>query len=196
MAKGGYASAALLCVACACNMALADEGCEVLGELVRSSVFALATGSDGERPAAALHTVGRSGAVGSVVSGAQACGSTIEVVTRAFSDSLASLNLPVAWNRQPVDRADHCLSRDLRRCYPSQYPLSSSPGPNQLAFVRDTWNGVRNAVASHMPYGTESGLSEFTLDSLDSALARHLLTPAHEPLYPSFQRFGGGQVRR
>ena len=191
MAKGTLASAALLSVALASTVsAHADDGCAVLKELVRTSVYASATEFAVDRRVAREHTVGRSGAVGSTVTGRQACGSTIEVTTKAFSESLASLNMPVGWNRQPpMDRGDYCLSHDLRQCYPSQSPLFPSLSPSELAFVHDAWKGVRNAVASQMPYGAASDLSQFTSGSLDSALAKNLRLSVDGPLYSSYQGF-------
>ena len=158
MAKGILATAALLAVAAAPTLpAHADDGCEVLKERVKARVYASATEFAIDRPAVRVHTFNRGGAVGSIISGRQTCGSTIEVTTKAFSESLASLNMPVGWNGQsPMDRGDYCLSHDLRQCYPSQSPLFPSLSPNQLAFVHDAWRGVRDAVASQMPYGPAS----------------------------------------
>jgi len=198
MAKGILAPAALLSVALASTVfARADDGCEALKELVKTSVYASATEFVVDRPAVGMHTFGRGGAVGSTISGRQACGSTIEVTTRAFSESLASLNMPVSWNRQPLmDRGDYCLSHDLRQCYPSQSALFSSLSPNQLAFVHDAWKGVRDAVTAQMPYGPASDLSQFTSGSLDSALAQSLRESVDGPLYSSYQRFEHRRVRR
>lgn len=198
MAKGIFATAALFSVALASTIsAHAEEGCVALKELVKSSVYASATEFAVERPTVPVHAFGRSGAVGSTISGRQACGSTIEVTTKAFSESLASLNMPVGWNRQPpMDSGDYCLSHDLRQCYPSQSPLSSSLGPNQLAFVHDAWKGVRDAVVSQMPYGSASNLSQFTAGSLDSALARKLGTLVDGPLYSSYQGLEHRRARR
>jgi hypothetical protein len=197
MAKGILATAALLSVAAVSTVpAHADSGCEVLKELVKTSVYASATEFAGDRPMLRVHTSGRSGAVGSILSGRQACGSTIEATTEAFSESLASLGMPVAWNHQPpMDRGDYCLSHDIRQCYPSQSPLFPSLSPNQLAFVHDAWKGVRDAVASQMPYGPASNLSQFTGGSLDSALGQNLRSSVDGPLYSSYQGFEGRRAR-
>ena len=191
MAKGTLATAVLLSVAVASTIsAHAEEGCEALEELVKASVHASATEFSFDRPNARVHAFGRSGAVGSIISGRQACGSTIEVTTKAFSESLASLNMPVGWNREPpMDSGDNCLSHDLRQCYPSQSPLFSLLNPNQLAFVHDAWKGVRDAVESQMPYGSASNLSQFTAGSLGSALAKKLGMSLDGPLYSSYQGF-------
>jgi hypothetical protein len=198
MAKGILATAALLSVAATSTVpARADSGCEVLKQLVKTSVYASATEFAVDRPSLRVQPLGRSGAVGSTLSGRQACGSTIEATTKAFSESLASLSMPVAWNRQPpMDRGDYCLSHDLRQCYPSQSPLFPSLSPNELAFVHDAWKGVRNAVALQMPYGTASGLSQFTSGSLDSALGQNLRLSVDGPLYLSYQGIGIRGARR
>jgi hypothetical protein len=198
MAKGNLATAALLCISLASMVsAHADDGCEVLKELVRSSVHASATEFAIDRPVARIRAFGRSGAVGSTITGRQACASTIEVTTKAFSESLALLSMPVAWDRHPpMDRGDYCLSHDLRQCYPSQYQLFSSLSPNQSAFVHNAWKGVQEAVASQMPYGPASDLSLFTSDSLDSALAKNLRTTVDGPLYSSYQGFDVRRARR
>ena len=198
MAKGIFATAALLAVAAASTVtARADDGCEVLRELVKASVHASATEFAVDRRVERVHTFGRGGAVGSTISGRQACGSTIEVATKAFSESLASLSMPVGWNGQPpMDRGDYCLSHDLRQCYPSQSPLFPSLSANQLAFVHDAWKGVRDAVASQMPYGPASNLSQFTGNSLDTALGKNLRTSVDGPLYSSYQGFEHRSARR
>jgi hypothetical protein len=201
MAKGIFASAAVLFVAFACTTGNAagadDDGCEVLTELVRSGVHASATEFAIARPAARIHSSGRRGAVGSTLAGRQACANTAEVTTRAFSEALSALSMPVSWNREPpMDRGDYCLSHDLRQCYPSQYPLYAPLGPNQLAFVYDAWKGVRNAVASQMPFGTARGLSQFTPASLDTALSRNLQSSVDGPLYSSYQGSEADRRRR
>ena len=172
MAKRVSATAALLSIALTSTAsAHADDGCVALEELVKTSVYASVSEFVVERITVRVHAFGRSGTVGSTMSGRQACGSTSEVTTKAFSESLASFRMSVGWNRQPaMDGGDYCLSPDLRQCYPSLSSLS----PEQLAFVRDAWMGVRNAVASQMPYGTASNLSQFTSGSLDAALAKNL----------------------
>ena len=194
MAKGILATAALLAVATAPTVrAQPDDGCEVLEELVKAGVHTSATEFAVDVPAVRVHTVGRGGAVGSTLIGRQACGSTIEVTTKAFSESLASLRMPVGWNGQhPMGRGDYCLSHDLRQCYPSQSPLFPSLSPNQLAFVHDAWKGVRDTVASQMPYGPASNLSHFTSGSLESALEKNLRLSVDGPLYSSYR---GGRSR-
>ena len=194
MAKGILATSTLLTFALSLPVpGHADGGCEVLKELVRNSVYVSATEFSFERPALRGLYPGRGGAVGSTTSGRQACGSTIEVTTKAFSETLASLNMPVGWGSEPpMDRGDYCLSHDLRQCYPSQSRLWSL-SPNQHAFVHDAWKGVREAVTSQMPYGPASDLSQFTSESLDSALTSYLRTSVDGPLYSSYQ---GYEVRR
>jgi hypothetical protein len=189
MAKGILATAALLAVTAAATVpAQPDDGCEILKELVKASVHTSATEFAVDGPAVRVHTVGRGGAVGSTIIGRQACGGTIEVTTKAFSESLAALSMPVGWNGQhPMDRGDYCLSHDLRQCYPSQSPLFPSLSPNQLAFVHGAWKGVRDAVASQMPYGPASNLSQFTSGSLESALGKNLYLSVDGPLYSSYR---------
>lgn len=200
MAKAGFATAALLFVGLASTIARADgdNGCEVLEELVKASVYASTAKFAAERPMARASVFGRDGgAVGSILSGRQVCGSTIEVTTRAFSESLASLGMPIGWNRQlPTGRGHSCSGHDLRQCYPLQSPFFSALSPIQLAFVHDAWKGVREAVASQMPYGPASDLSRFTSGSLESALAGNLRTSVGGRLYSSYAGFEVRPARR
>ncbi|MGH8166220.1 MAG: hypothetical protein ACREQ1_03220 [Woeseiaceae bacterium] len=161
--------------------ARADDGCEVLRELVKASLHT-ATDSRAEHRTTFARWPERSGAVGSTMSGRQLCASTAQVTSRAFGQALAALNISVTWNRTPMDPGDYCQSHDLRQCHPSAYPLAPSPSPNQLEFVEYAWEGVRNAVASQMPYGTASGLAEFTSESLASAFSSNLDRTAEGPL--------------
>ena len=196
MAKGAVASAIFFSVALSSAIpAQADDGCDVLKELVRTSVRTLATEVALDHSSVRAYSPDRSGSVGSTTAGPQSCGSTIEATTKAFSDALASLNMPVSWNRNQVGRDDYCPGDDLHQCYPSQYALLSSMRPSQLAFVHDAWMGVRRAVASQMPFGTASGLSQFTFGSLDAALARSLRTSVEGRLHPVYQglEVGGGR---
>ncbi|MGH7130202.1 MAG: hypothetical protein ACREIV_16655, partial [Planctomycetaceae bacterium] len=122
----------------------------------------------------------------------QWCRNTIEVTTRAFTQALAALNMPVRWN-EPRDPGDYCLSGDLSQCYPGPYPGRPTLPPNRLAFVYDAWQGVRNAVASQMPIGTTGNVAAFTTASLSAALSSHLDAAVDGPLYLNYAR--GDKVR-
>jgi hypothetical protein len=200
MAKGTLAIAALLAtvtVTARPDNAHAGSGCDVLEELVKTSVHAAATEYHGNTPAVRLHSFGRTGSVGSITVGNHACPNTAEVTTRAFSQALAVLNMPVTWNgRGPMDPGDYCLSGDLSQCYPSQYPLHPSLPPHRLAFVFDAWKGVRSAIAAQMPFGTATGFAHFTSDSLEVALTSNLQSSVDGPLYSNYQGFDGVRTRR
>ena len=200
MAKGTFAIVAILATALgAAHTATANaaNGCVILEELVRKSVHVSATEYRTDRPATRMPSFGRTGSVGSTGSGNQACPNTAEVTTRAFSQALGALNMPITWNRRgPMDRGDYCLSGDLSQCYPSQDPLNPSLPPHQLAFVFDAWKGVRTAVAKQMPFGTATGLAHFTSDSLEVALTSNLQSSVDGPLYSSYQGLDGRRARR
>ena len=200
MAKGKFAITAVLATAFGAadaSTANAADGCDILEELVRKSVHASATEYRTDRPATRTRSFGRAGSVGSTVSGNQACPNTAEVTTRAFSQALGALNMPIAWIRRgPMDPGDYCLSGDLSQCYPSQYPLHPSMPPHQLAFVFDAWKGVRTAVAAQMPFGTATGFVQFTSDSLEIALSSNLRSSVDGPLNSSYQGFGDVRASR
>ena len=184
MANSAFRTATLLAAAFVTapgQTAHGDEGCEVLGELVKVSVHT-ATDSYADHRSTFARSPERSGAVGSTMSGRQLCASAAQVTSRAFGQALATLSISVTWNGKPMDPGDYCRSHDLRECRPSAYPLAPSPSPNQLAFVEHAWEGIRNAVASQMPYGTASGLAEFTSESLASAISSNL-NSSEVPLY-------------
>jgi hypothetical protein len=182
MAKRIFAAAAILTVILlmAHVQTASADGCELLKNLVRTSVHASAVEVPAHRS---------SGAVGSISSGRQTCAETAKATTVAFTEALSALNMPVMWSSTLMDRGDYCLSHDLRQCYPSQYPLQPSLPPNYVAFVYDAWSGVRKAVASQMPFGTAAGLSEFTSGSLDAALSSSLRTTLDGPLYSGYRGF-------
>ncbi|MEX2123196.1 MAG: hypothetical protein WD795_04850 [Woeseia sp.] len=186
MAKRTFASAGFLAVVLAAahgQPASGDDGCAVLKELVESSVHAAATEFRADRHMIRARLSERAGSVGSTISGRQICDNTVEVTTRAFSRALGALNMPVSWSGGPMDPGDYCWSGDLSQCYPSRDPFQSALPPRRVAFVHDAWKGVRNAVASQMPFGTTSGLSRFTSASLDSALSSNLDAFVDGPLY-------------
>ena len=199
MAKKILASAAgflLLLTTAHGNVAHAGDGCAVLRELVRNSVHASAIEYGVNRRVAVAPSYRRDGAVGSTRAGRLACANTAEEASRAFTEALGALNMPVAWNKGPMNPGDYCLSSDLRHCYPSQDPLSPMLSPEQVAFVGGAWKGVRRAVASHMPFGTANGLSRFTSGSLDAALASNLNASVDGPLYSSYPTIYGGGAKR
>ena len=199
VAKGTFKSAAgflLLLTTVYGNAAQAGDGCAVLRELVMNSVHASAIEYGVNRRVAVAPSYRRDGAVGSTGAGRLACAKTVEEASRAFTEALGALNMPVAWNKGRRSPGDYCLSGDLSQCYPSQDPLSPMLLPNQAAFVYDAWKGVRGAVASHMPFGTANGLSRFTSGSLDAALSLNLNATVDGSLYSSYPTIQGGGARR
>jgi hypothetical protein len=174
----------------------ADDGCDVLKEKVRTTVYASATEFAAANLARGIPSTGRTGAVGSTLSGSQTCISTAQATTRGFSEALAALNMPLIWTSGPMNPGDYCLSHDLRQCYPSQHPLNPSLPPSHVAFLYDAWTGVRKGITSQMPFGTTTGVSQFTLESLDAALSSSLKTYVGGPLYSSYQVFQGARTER
>lgn len=173
-----------------------EDGCTVLGELVEAGVRAAATQHDVNpvvlESAVRGARVDRGGAVASTAVGRQVCGATVETVTRAFSRGMAALNLSVSWSFPPHP-GDYCWSGDLGQCYPSEDPAVPALTPGRLAFVHDTWNGVRRAVASRMPRGMRGRVSSFTAPSLAVALSSNLDRSVDGPLYEAYAE--GGIVR-
>jgi hypothetical protein len=188
MAKRTFASAAFLVflLATHAQTARAGDGCDGLKERVRTNVYGSATEFATDDLGRGIDATGRTGAVGSTLSGRQTCVDTAEATTGAFSEALAALNMPVTWNSSPMSAGDYCLSHDLRQCYPSQHPLHPSLPPNHVAFIYDAWAGVRNGVTSQMPFGTATGVSQFTVESLDAALSSSLKAYVDGPLYSSY----------
>lgn len=189
----------LLSVAANAQPSRSTNGCALLDKLVRDSVYAAATESDVNRP---RHRIARRGrpATARLVGARQMCGNTTEVASRAFTEALSGLNMQVSW-RDP--RIGHdgpvCWSADPSACRPSYNPSNSPmPGYRQL-FVHDAWQGVRNAIASQMPFGTASGVSNFTAESLDAALSSHLNATVDGPIYSKYSRhssFGGRRAAK
>lgn len=170
-----------------------EDGCTVLAELVEAGVRAAATQHD-VNPAVLESAVrgarvDRGGAVASTAVGWQVCGATVETVTRAFSRGMAALDLPVSWSLPPHP-GDYCWSGDLGQCYPSEDPAVPALPPGRLAFVHDTWNGVRRAVASRMPRGMRGRVSSFTAPSLAVALSSNLDRSVDGPLYEAYAEGG------
>lgn len=155
---------------------LSNEDCAVLDELVRKHVWFAATESRGERPVRAL---------GAMVGATRrhVCRRTVEVTTRAFTEALASLNLSIGW--EPPNPGDYCLSGDFDQCYPSGRPGGRHLPAGRLAFVYDAWQGVRDAVRSHMlPGGAD--VSVFSAASLDDALAARIGERVEGPLHARY----------
>lgn len=173
-----------------------EDGCTVLGELVEAGVHAAATQYE-VHPAVLEGAVrgarvDRGGGIASPAVGRQVCGATVETVTQAFSRGMAALKLSVSWSLPPHP-GDYCWSGDLGQCYPSEDPTVPALPPGRLAFVHDSWNGVRRAVASRMPRGTAGRVSSFTAPSLAVALSSNLDRSVDGPLYEAYAE--GGIVR-
>jgi hypothetical protein len=196
MAKGKFATAVFLVLASFAAYAQpgrSDDGCALLGQLVRNSVHLAATQFGLESPRQRLAARARSG-VAPAVANRKVCRNTTEAATRAFREAIAGLNMSIRWNA-PMDRGDYCLSHKLSQCYPGWEPGDPVPG-NQLAFVHDAWKGVRRGVESQMPFGGANGVSQFTAESLDAALAAQLSETVDGPLYSSYSGFDAGRARR
>jgi hypothetical protein len=191
MAKRTFASAAFVTflVATSSQTARADDGCDVLKEKVSANVYASATEFSRDNLNRVVDTSGKTGAVGSTLSGGQTCVNTAHATSRGFSEVLADLGMPVMWTGSPMNPGDYCLSHDLSQCYPSQHPLNPSLPPNHVAFIYDAWTGVRKAVTLHMPFGTATGVSQFTPESLDAVLSSSLKAYVDGPLYSSYHGF-------
>lgn len=195
MAKGKIATGVVLLLASISTFAQpgrSDDGCALLGKLVRNSVHLAATQYGLERPRHRLAGGARAGIAAATPR--QVCSNTTEATTRAFRQALAGLNLQIRWNA-PMNPGDYCLSADLSQCYPGS-ESGDRIAPNLLAFVYDAWNGVRHGVASQMPFGAASGVSQFTAASLDSALSSSLSRSVDGPLYSSYSNSGSGRSRR
>lgn len=198
MAKRTFAVAASLALLLATNAQTtrAEDGCDVLKEKVRTNVYASATEFAADKLARGIGSTGQTGAVGSTLSGSQTCISTAQATTRGFSEALAALNMPLIWTSGPMNPGDYCISRDLRECYPSQHPLNPSLPPSHVAFLDDAWAGVRKGIALQMPFGTATGVSQFTLESLDATLSSSLKSSVGGPLYSSYQVSQGARTER
>jgi hypothetical protein len=86
------------------------------------------------------------------------------------------------WTGSPMNPGDYCLSHDLSQCYPSQHPFNPSLPPIHVAFIYHAWTAVRKAVTSQMPFGTATGVSQFTPESLDAVLSSSLKTYLAHPV--------------
>lgn len=198
MAKGKFAAAIVLLLASATSYgqpSRSDDGCAVLRQLVQNGVHAAATQYEVNTSRNRTSLSGRRSRIGLPIARRQVCSNTTEVATRAFSQALAGLNMQVKWNG-PMNPGDYCLSGDLSQCYPGGEPGVPMLPPNWLAFVYDAWKGVRNAVASQMPFGTASGVSNFTSASLASALSSNLNASVDGPLYSSYSSVDRARARR
>jgi hypothetical protein len=197
MGRRTFASASLaLLLATSAQTTRADDGCDVLKEKVRTNVYASATEFAADNLARGIASAGQTGAVGSTLSGSQTCISTAQATIRGFSEALAALNMPLIWTSGPMNSGHYCLGHDLRQCYPSQHPLVPSLPPSHVAFIYDAWTGVRKGITSQMPFGTATGVSQFTLESLDAALSSSLKAYVDRPLYSSYQVFQDARTER
>jgi hypothetical protein len=184
MAKRTFASAAFLAflLATSSQTVHADDGCDVLKEKVRTNVYASATEFARDNLVRRIDTSGQTGAVGSTLSGSQTCVNTAHATSRAFGEALATLGVAVMWTGSPMNPGDYCLSHDLSQCYPSQHPFNPSLPPIHVAFIYHAWTAVRKAVTSQMPFGTATGVSQFTPESLDAVLSSSLKTYLAHPV--------------
>jgi hypothetical protein len=164
---------------------LANDGCAILQELVKTNVYASAMD-------VARNATGQTGAVGSTEGGRRTCGNSARATSEGFSEALANLGMPVTWTGAPTRPGDHCHSHDLGQCYPLPHPFSASLPPSHVAFVYDAWTGIRKGVALQMPFGIASGIAQFTPESLNRALASSLNVYVAGPLYSSYQGFESG----
>lgn len=165
----------------------AEDGCTMLQELVKAKVYESATGSGRDEAAGRGEGTTKTGAVGSTLGGSQSCPRSARAASAGFNDALAALGMSVTWTGSPMNPGDYCLSHDLGQCYPALHPFSPALPPNHTAFVADAWTGVREAVASQMPFGTAAGIAHFTPEALEAALASGLPVYMEGPLYLSPQ---------
>ncbi len=154
------------------------DGCEMLGHAVEQAVLNAATQGAWQARnnilAAALST-------GVAVFSPAACDATTQTVTSGFHSGLQYLGIPVWWNDSAGGPIHHCLSHDLRFCYPRGNVMGSGTQAD-LRFVMDGWGAIRTGVLGSMPGGPASNLSTFSAYSLAESLAASLGTTMSGPL--------------
>lgn len=188
MAKKTFAAAFLaLPLPVHAAVALAEDGCSLLQELVTANVYAAATEFAPDDSPASSGATERPGA--STSSGGHSCPDTARATSEAFGAVLATLGMPVTWTGSVMSPRDYCPGHDLARCYPSQHPFNPSLPPNHVAFIHDAWFGIRKGVASQMPLGVAADMAQFTPESLDAALASSMEEYVAGPMYSSYQGF-------
>jgi hypothetical protein len=168
-------------------VALAEDGCSLLQELVTANLYAAATEFAPDDPPSRTGATERPGA--STLSGSYSCADTARAASEAFGAVLATLGMPVTWSGSVMNPGNYCFSHDLARCYPSQHPFNPSLPPNHIAFIHDAWTGIRKGVASQMPLGIAADVAQFTPESLDATLASSMKAYVAGPLYSSYQGF-------
>lgn len=181
MKKRNSAAATILLVTsltCGAQPQGTSDGCATLAEQVRSSV-SLALREYRRLEPARLSTRSQRRDFIEVTSGGQhLCGDTAAVASRAFTQALHGFDFRIAWNRDWISPGDYCLSHDIGQCYPSGDPFSPLPPNRDFAFVYKTWQGVTEALAAQMPYGTAGDLVNFS----DGLLATSLATQSSQTL--------------
>lgn len=173
MAKWNFAIAAVLLLAMSGSNAQPRpvvSGCTALARHVEGVVAAAAAAHrEGGRPRLAGLPV-----AAATSGGRHTCNSTAAVASRAFTAAVGRLDVKLSWDDGWIRPGDYCLSHYLDQCRPSQDPISPLPSPGDFAFVYKAWQGVTQAVASQMPYGSQGDLASFSDDSLERALRAEL----------------------
>lgn len=155
-----------------------NDDCDVLEKLVKQHVWFAAT-EIRIQPAKRSLRLADTGSASRHV-----CPRTPEVTTRAFGDALAALGMSIFW--EPPNPGDYCWSGDLDQCYPEGRPGQPRLPGARLAFVYDAWQGVRDAVRSHVKAGS-GGVAVFSAASLDAALDRSLAESVEGPLHSRYR---------
>jgi hypothetical protein len=139
------------------------DGCATLVDIVRQSLLSTMVVDD-------IRTEDN---FGLDYGGSQLCGNTTAAIISAFRSSLRELNGVT----RPV-RSIACMGYDLPACDPFPAAFDQSFQPDDLAFMQNRWQLVRNTVIAQMPRGVASDLSYFNPRELASRLRAATAKPA------------------
>lgn len=147
------------------------NGCGMLGDAVEQAVLTAAS-QGGWQARNNILTAALS--AGGTAYAPVACASTTETVSAGFHAGLRRVAINIGWNAatHPID---HCLSHDLRQCYPTGH-VSDFGSHANLRFVLDGWAAIRTGVIGSMPGGPASNHSTFSAHSIAGSLAASLST--------------------
>lgn len=198
MEKRNSAAAAILLSAsltCSAQPRVNSDGCAALAEQLRASVSAAVRAYRRQEPARPGTLSQRRELIEFTGGGRHLCGDTAAVASRAFATALHGFDFRISWNRGWIAPGDYCLSHDIRQCRPSVDPFSPLPPNHDFAFVYKAWQGVTEALAAQMPYGTAGDLVNFSDGSFATALTTQW-SPALRPVTPVCDSLGGVSPRR
>jgi hypothetical protein len=175
MEKRNSAAAAVLLAAsltCGAHARVSSDGCAALAEQLRSSISAAVRDYRRQEPARLGTLSERRELIEVTDGGRHLCGDTAAVASRAFVQALHGFDFRISWNRDWIAPRDYCSSHDIRQCYPSGDPFTPLPPNRDFDFVYKVWQGVTEALAAHMPYGTAGDLVNFS----DGSFATEAIT--------------------